>query len=390
MRSQIETTVIPAVTAEVGEELRTSLCAWFGRVRRDLPWRRTSDPYAIWISEAMLQQTRVETVIPYWTRFLKALPTVAELAQVDEERLLGLWSGLGYYRRARSLQAAAIMIETKFDGQFPDLLEDVLALPGIGPYTAGAILSIAFDHPVAAVDGNVLRVFSRLFEIDEAWGSAKLNRVVWQLAEELMVMGQATPRDASDGPGAWNQGLMELGATVCTAKNPSCGDCPWSSRCAAFERGTVARYPIPGAKKTYVSVELETLVILRGTSILVRRRPSDGRMAGLLECPTREVLPTEREDGETRLFDADFGLPMERTSAESRIEVAEIRHSITNHRIRAKIYAQKLTDSTDFPVDSPWRWMAMDELESGALTGMTSKLLKQFDVINFVSESAER
>ena len=186
------------------------LAEWYGENARDLPWRRTRDAYAIWISEAMLQQTRVEVVVDYWTRFLEQFPDVRALADADEERVLEAWSGLGYYRRARSLQAAARAMVAEYGGEFPRSREAALSLPGVGPYTAGAVLSIAYDLPVTLVGGNVERVLSRVFGIDGTKGSPELLRCIWSAAEFLVERGTAAADRVA--PGVWSQALMELGA----------------------------------------------------------------------------------------------------------------------------------------------------------------------------------
>ena len=375
------------LSPECARELRVQLCTWFAANRRELPWRRSRDPYAIWVSEAMLQQTRVETVIPYWERFLERLPTIEALALSDEEELLALWSGLGYYRRARSLKQAAIAIRENFDGQFPDLLEDALSLPGIGPYTAGAVLSIAYDLPVAAVDGNVLRVFARMFALSEPWGSSALSRKVWKLAESWMSFGQSAESRERTGPGAWNQGLMELGATICTPKKPRCGDCPWNDRCEAYSREEADRFPVPGPKREYLGVELESLVIVSAGRLLLKQRPSGGRMAGLFECPTRELTSS----GESpRLFPVEFGLPGSEARLVGTRELAVIRHSITNHRIRARILFGEIALSEEEPLEPTWRWVRPEDADTLALSGMTAKLLKKKAVRDFLSDPANR
>jgi len=392
MRAEFETTSESAgqsveLPKARAHELRVQLCAWFAAHRRELPWRHTRDPYAIWVSEAMLQQTRVETVIPYWERFLERLPTIEALARADEEELLALWSGLGYYRRARSLKEAAIAIRERFDGQFPDLLEDALSLPGIGPYTAGAVLSIAYDLPVAAVDGNVLRVFARLFALSDPWGSSALSRKVWKLAESWMSFGQSAQSRDLTGPGAWNQGLMELGATICTAKNPRCGECPWSAHCEASARGVTDRFPVPGPKREYVGVELESLVIVADGRVLLQQRPPGGRMAGLFECPTRELTNAGES---SRLFPAEFALPDPEARLVGQRELAELRHSITNHRIRARILVGEAELLSAAQLDPTWRWVRPEDADSLALSGMTAKLLKKKAVRDFLSEPANR
>ncbi|MBM3975798.1 MAG: hypothetical protein FJ299_02270, partial [Planctomycetes bacterium] len=216
------------------------LCAWFDRAQRDLPWRRTRDPYAIWISEAMLQQTRVETVIPYWRRFLERFPDLRALAAAPEDSVVAAWSGLGYYRRARALREAARALVERHAGGFPRTRDAWLALPGVGPYTAGAVLSIAFDEPEPLVDGNVLRVFARLFAIAEPIDRPATVKRIWARAAELV---PRRPRGATR-PRNWNQALMELGATVCLPREPNCGECPVRAHCAARAAGRTAELPI--------------------------------------------------------------------------------------------------------------------------------------------------
>ena len=261
--------------------LRALLLPWYRAQRRDLPWRRTRDPYAIWLSEAMLQQTRVETVIPYWKRFLARFPTVADLAAAPEADVLALWSGLGYYRRARALHAAARVVVADFDGALPDTVAALKTLPGVGEYTAGAVASIAFDRPAPLVDGNVARVFCRVFAIGGDPSGGPVRRRLWSEARRLV------PRDGSAGD--WNQGLMELGAMVCTPREPACGACPWAQVCRARALGRVARLPAARARRAAVSVELELAWVVHRGRVLLEERPLAGRMAGLLQLPTREL-----------------------------------------------------------------------------------------------------
>jgi A/G-specific adenine glycosylase len=212
------------------------LASWYRRTCRDLPWRRTRDPYAIWVSETMLQQTRVETVLPYYERFLRELPDVASLAEAPEERVLALWSGLGYYRRARMLHAAAKKVAGEHAGRMPDDPAALRRLDGVGAYTAGAVASIAFGRRAALVDGNVARVLARLFAVEEDVKSAAGAARVWAIAERLVGAVQ-------EPPGEWNQALMELGATVCVPRAPLCAVCPVAPWCAARSLGIAAELP---------------------------------------------------------------------------------------------------------------------------------------------------
>jgi len=348
----------PAASARRARtSLGAALVPWFLAGRRDLPWRRTRDPYAIWISEAMLQQTRVEVVIPYYARFLARLPDVRALAQAEEEDVLALWSGLGYYARARSLRNAARGIVERHGGVLPRTREAWLALPGVGPYTAGAVLSIAFGQPEALVDGNVQRVLARLFALEAPRGSTALASTCWELAR-ILVPG--TPDEPA--PGDWNQALMELGARVCTPRAPRCGDCPLRAHCRAAELGRAEALPVPAERPAPLDVRLETFVVRSEAGLLLARRPSGGRMAGLLELPTRElVTPGELP----RLWPAETGLRLVPGA-----ELGELRHTITRHRIRVRVRAARLQEA---PRIAEWR--APAQLAAAPLTGLARKVL---------------
>ncbi len=337
--------------------LRKSLLAWYRANKRDLPWRRSRDPYAIWISEAMLQQTRVETVLDYWPRFLESFPDIARLAAARETDVLAAWSGLGYYRRARSLREAARAIVDRHGGKFPTQRAQVLELPGIGPYTAGAVLSIAFDQREPLVDGNVARVFSRLFAIDEDLASPSGQKQLWRIAAELL-----PPRSSA---GEWNQALMEFGALQCTPREPKCADCPLSRECAALAAGKVADLPRPKLRPSPLEVELEVLVVRQGGAWLFEQRPkSAARMAGLWELPTREL------GSRSGLFRAAWepaGL-----FAAGR-EIGRVRHSITRHRIEANVREGLLAKGRALP--EHFRWVETRSAGRIALTGMARKVL---------------
>jgi len=258
-----------------------ALLAWYRRFSRDLPWRRTRDPYAIWVSETMLQQTRVETVVPYFERFLRQLPDVASLAEAPEEQVLALWSGLGYYRRARMLHAAAKTVAGQLGGQLPQEPEQLRRLQGIGAYTAGAMASIAFGKRAALVDGNVARVLSRLFALEHDVKSADGIAAVWAVAEGLM--------SVVDGPpGDWNQALMELGATVCTPGEPHCGECPISAGCQGRALGIAARLPRASPKTKPLRRRRVALVVASAEHVVLARRRKEGLFGGLWEPPGAE------------------------------------------------------------------------------------------------------
>ncbi len=256
------------------EQVATLLLAWFDRERRDLPWRHSKDPYRIWLSEIMLQQTQVQTVIPYFQAFLQRWPTLLDLANADETAVLKAWEGLGYYSRARNLLAAARLMRDRHDGRMPLTEKDRLALPGIGEYTAAAIGAIAFGQPVAAVDGNIVRVFARLTAT--AWDPSDLKqrRQVRQLVESLL-----PPERAGD----FNEALMDLGATICLPRLARCAECPLAAICQALADDAVARYPARPAAKARPVDELVVLVVIYDGLIRVNQRPAKGLLAGLYE-----------------------------------------------------------------------------------------------------------
>lgn len=253
------------------------LVHWYESTARDLPWRRGSSAYHIWISEIMLQQTRVETVIPYYHRFLEEIPDVTALAFIDEERLLKLWEGLGYYSRCRNLKKAAQLLLKEHGGEMPDTYEAWLKLPGVGPYTAGAIASICFREPVPAIDGNVLRVVARLHGIRENVDRAEGKKKVQDLTVGMMLTNR---------PGDYNQGLMELGATVCLPSGqPRCDVCPWSNFCMAKKNHWIQEIPAKNKKKDRV-VEMKTILLLIADScVVVKKREEKGLLAGMWEFP---------------------------------------------------------------------------------------------------------
>lgn len=268
-------------------DVRRRLLSWYDREGRDLPWRRERDPYAIWVSEVMLQQTRVDTVIPYYERFLSRFPTADSLAAADEDEVLAHWSGLGYYRRARLLHAGVREVVARYGGAVPEDPVERRELPGVGRYTAGAIGSIAFDREEPVVDGNVSRVLARLFRIDTPLGASATTKRLWAEAARLVV----GPR-----PGDFNQALMELGATVCTPRNPRCEECPVASACASEGTDDATRLPIKAPKKSAKRVELVVVVATsgRGRDRQLWLTKGDGALfGGLWGLPSAERDPRE-------------------------------------------------------------------------------------------------
>ena len=272
-------------------DLTEALLQWYRANARDLPWRHTREPYPVWVSEIMLQQTRVAAVIGYYTRFMEAFPSVEALAEASEEALLSLWQGLGYYSRARNLQKAAKEIVKR--GGFPDTYEGLLSLPGIGSYTAGAIASAAFGLPTPAVDGNVLRVMSRLMDNHRDILSPQVRRGIEAQVGELFP-------EADEDRRIFNQSLMELGATVCVPNGPPrCDGCPVAGRCLGRERGTAPDLPVRAAKKERRIENRTVFVIRKENRVALRKRPGGGLLAGLWEFPNTEGTLTEAEAAET-------------------------------------------------------------------------------------------
>jgi A/G-specific adenine glycosylase len=260
----------------LSRKIQTKLLRWFGKEGRDLPWRKTGDPYAIWISEIMLQQTQVATVIPYYQRFLKSFPTIRHLAKSDLSKVLKIWEGLGYYSRARNLHRASKIILNHFKGKLPENLTDLLTLPGIGKYTAGAVLSIAYNKEAPILDGNVKRVLSRLFAVSSNPVRGKTEDLLWQRSESLIPKGFAS---------SFNQGLMDLGAMVCTPIDPQCSRCPLARLCKGKASGDPEKYPSRIVRKKIPHIEAIAAVLRRDGKVLLSQRPPKGLLGGLWEFP---------------------------------------------------------------------------------------------------------
>jgi len=258
------------------KQLPDRLLPWYKQNARALPWRQDTEPYHIWLSEIMLQQTRVETVWAYYLRFLDQLPNIYALAKAPESQLFKLWEGLGYYNRARNLQKAARVIETQYGGQFPNQYEDIRALPGIGPYTAGAVASICFNLPYAAVDGNVLRIITRMTENDTPIDGMQIKTEIAAQLEKVYPKNEC---------GQFTQALMELGATICTPKSPKCSDCPMNDFCRAYAHDTVLQYPIKKPKKDKHLEERTVFLLQCEDKYALTKRTENGLLSGLWQLP---------------------------------------------------------------------------------------------------------
>ena len=339
--------------------VRDKLLTWYDREGRDLPWRRTRDPYAIWVSEVMLQQTRVDTVIPYYERFMSSFPTAEALAKADEDAVLSHWSGLGYYRRARLLHRGVREVVAEYGGAVPEDVEARGGLPGVGRYTAGAIGSIAFDKEEPVVDGNVSRVLSRFFRIDTPLGATETTKRLWGLAGRLVV---------GERPGDLNQAVMELGATVCTPRNPRCGACPLSADCQALARDEVDSLPVQRARKTPKQVELAAVVATRG-------RGADKKI-WLVK-------------GDRPLFGGLWGVPMGEGNARAALReaglkarlktepIGQVEHALTHRRLRIDVYLASAARGT---VSKNGQLFAPGSLNQIGVSTLTRKILERASV----------
>lgn len=344
-----------------------ALLDWFAAHRRSLPWRERTDAYAVWVSEIMLQQTQVDRVIPYFTRFLRLFPDVQSLAAATEEELLKAWEGLGYYSRARNLQKTARLLLAEHGGRLPPDRAALLALPGIGPYTAGAILSLAFNLPEAAVDGNVERVFSRLFDIDSPVKSVAATDFIRHMAAALIPPGRA---------GDFNQALMELGALVCV-KKARCGICPLARFCRALDLGIVHERPVPGRRVRMSALEIVSGVLVHRGRVFVQKRPDSGVWAGFWEFPGGRLETGESPaEGVAREFfeETEFRVRPVRP-------LGLVRHGYTRYSIAMHCFLCALEDAPPHlpePVlhaATRYRWAKPGELDALVLPAGHRKLL---------------
>jgi len=307
------------------KRFRRNSLAWYGKHGRDLVWRNSNDAYRVWISEIMLQQTTVTAVVPYFERFLKRFPNIQTLAAANEEDVLKYWEGLGYYSRARNIHKTACLLVEQQGGQFPDDVAELQKLPGIGRYTAGAIASFAFNQRAPIVEANTLRLYSRLLGYAENPRSSAGQKLLWEFAEKIL---------PQKSPGQFNQAVMDLGATVCTPKAPSCPHCPVKNCCAAFANNLQESIPVPAVRPKITHVEEASVAVGKRGKFLLVKRPEGERWAGLWDFPRFELPETNGitagnyQELEFQLAD-QFGL-------ETAIEtvVTEIVHSVTRYRIR--------------------------------------------------------
>jgi A/G-specific adenine glycosylase len=327
---------LPQLTSQQIEQIRSALLTHYKHHRRDLPWRKKRTPYEIWVSEIMLQQTQVETVIPRYDIFLQRFPNLKSLAQAQETEVCEAWAGLGYYRRALYFHRGARYIIKHFDGEIPQNAAELEKVPGIGAYTAGAIASIAFHKRAAAVDGNVLRICARLLAYPEPGDSLKLKKTAWQTAQRLV---------QGPHPGDFNQALMDLGATICTPKNPQCMACPIQKQCMAHDTGEAQNYPRAKTKRVKKKMQLVFACVETPRGLWLKQRSLDGLWPGLWEPPS-----AEGPEAKTQL-EARLGTPLGSASL-------QIKHELTHRKIEAEIYRiflkRETLASQDYkPFDKP-------------------------------------
>ena len=361
---------------------RQKLLMWYDENKRDLPWRRSNKPYHIWISEIMLQQTRVDTVIPYYERFLDWFPTVKDLAIAPEERLLKAWEGLGYYSRVRNMQEAAQQIVAEFEGEFPHTYEGIFSLKGIGPYTAGAIASIAFGLPEPAVDGNVMRVLSRLFEVNLDIG-IPANRKVFQTMMEMLI--------DPERPGDFNQALMDLGSDIEAPVNPRPEDSPVKEFSAAFLHGTMEKYPIKAPKKKPVPVYLYGLIIQDAQGqFLLEKNETSGLLAGFWHFPLIEVgeFPDDEqlslfEIAENQVsfdlspkesFEQDYDVVVDWQS----VHFPQIQHVFSHRKWQIRLLYGQVVNATEMPKQEQVLWLHPDEFDNYPFAKPQQKMWQAF------------
>ncbi|MDA0709743.1 MAG: A/G-specific adenine glycosylase [bacterium] len=353
-----------------------ALLSWYRANKRDMPWRQTRDPYHILLSEFMLQQTQVDTVIPYYHRFLELFPTVHDLAGANQDRVLKAWEGLGYYARARNLHRAAKAISEEYGGAVPDRYEVLKTLPGFGPYTTAAVLSIAFGKDHAVLDGNVIRVLTRLFNIADDVTRASVKKALWAKAESLLPKGLA---------GDYNQAIMELGAVLCTPRNPVCKSCPLAQSCQAHRAGIQESLPVKAAKKARPHHTLGAAIVWRKNKVLITQRPQEGLLGGMWEFPAAtQKAPESLQETCLRGALETVGIRVQILNRFRSVEHAFTHFSITLHAFQCRHVKNK----TQALSCDNFAWVSLPELSDYALSRTSRKLadlLQQTDCHDLLS-----
>jgi A/G-specific adenine glycosylase len=361
---------------EIQRMIRRRILKWYGRRRRDLPWRRSCDPYRVWISEIMLQQTQVETVKPYFRRFVRRFPSIRSLAKAPADAVMKAWEGLGYYARARNLHRAAKTISADFGGRLPETPEELMKLPGIGRSTAGAISSIAFGRAAPVLDGNIGRVLCRVFRVRSNLTGSRTRKKLWTLAEELLLANRpfGGPEHSRTGsPGDFNQALMDLGATVCIPRNPHCGVCPLATVCLARAHGEQDKLPVKTKRKPTPHYDVAVGIIRRGKRLLIDRRKPEGLLGGLWEFPGGKRKEDESlEACLAREIGEELGI---------RVKVLcplmSVPHAYTHFRITLHVYECRYVSGRPRAIGcAEWRWVRPDELDRYAFPSANRKVIE--------------
>lgn len=344
--------------------IREKLTSWFKKNQRNLPWRKNYDPYEIWISEIMLQQTQVATVIPYFQRWIKWMPSIEDVAKADEEAILKLWEGLGYYSRIRNIQRTARILYEKNGGRMYNDYEKILKLPGVGKYTAGAIASIAYNQPKPILDGNVIRVLARLQDFRKNTRIPANILKFWGQAEDLVPENEAR---------YFNQGMMELGALICKPKNPLCDICPIQEKCRSFDKGNQNSLPNRGEKQVKIPIKVSIAVIKKNGKVFIQKRPSHGLMGGLWEFPGGKV-----EKGETtrkaldREINEEMGVKLKNVKL-----IKKIKHGYTKYHVDLNCYKADLgKGEIKLKSATQGRWVKIEDLKKYPFPAANTKLIK--------------
>jgi A/G-specific adenine glycosylase len=350
-------------------DFSTSLLAWYDKNKRSMPWRDCDDPYRIWISEIMLQQTRVDQATPYFERFINRFPTVEDLAEASQQEVLKIWEGLGYYSRARHLHEASKLVVDKFEGSVPDSWDEITELKGVGPYTASAILSIAFDKQYAVVDGNVIRVLSRYYGVEKDVRKSEAKNLIQEYANELI---------PSNRPGDFNQAVMELGATVCTPSNPNCERCPLQVGCIAYKTASTNEIPYksPAKKRPHHHIGVG-IILNENNEVLIALRPEDAMLGGLWEFPGGKKEKNESiQETVKRELKEELDIEISISKPFMKLDHAYSHFKITMHAFLCELRKGDPKPNTSQEI----RWIHIDELADypfpKANRRLTKKLMK--------------
>ena len=355
---------MPTLSLQTGSlsPLQDKLLNWYNKNKRTLPWRDHPDAYAVWVSEIMLQQTRVETVIPYFEKWMRLFPSVIDLAEASEQDVLNTWEGLGYYSRARNLHRAAQVVVQDYGGRLPNVMAELIKLPGIGRYTAGAIASIAFGMNEPALDGNLKRVYTRLFDVEEPVDSPKVDQLLWDVARRNLPKGQA---------GDFNQALMDLGATICIPKNPRCLICPLMRFCKARGNGTQELRPVKRPKKSVPHHVHAAGVIIEGGKVLLAQRPSKGLLGGMWEFPNGRVDGDPKRNL-VKALKSGYNLKVHRKEA-----MGFIQHAYTHFKVTVHVFR---CDFSSMLKEQNLKWVLLNELAEhpmGKVDRIIADMIKQ-------------